>query len=475
MPPVTGSGWRVGAITAVLVTRLLVFSSAGAAQGVSAPAARPPNVVIVFIDDMGFADPSSFGNTRVHTVNIDRLAREGTRFTQFYSNSPICSPSRVAITTGTYPSRWDIHSFLNSRARNRERGMADFLDPAAPTLARALKGSGYATAHFGKWHMGGGRDVGDAPLPQAYGFDESLTSFEGLGDRYLWRDALNEQSAKLGRGEIRWAEKHEMTRIYVDRAIEFMQRNRNRPFYLNLWPNDVHDEFWPRPGTEETYRAIGRSEEERKFFAVLEEMDRQLGRFFGEMSRLGLERETIVVFTSDNGPTDWPRYYRAGVAPPGSSGPFRGRKWSLYEGGIRMPLIVRWPGHIPAGLVDDSTVFSAIDLVPSLAALAGTRFRPDTRLDGQDVSGALLGRGGRRDGPLYWYFPNDILPGDRSFLTPTLAVREGRWKLLVEKDGSGARLYDLERDPAEARDLAGRHPAIVRGLIQKVVTWYESL
>ena len=184
----------------LLFTLLLLVAAHGCSQGEPPP--TRPNIVFIFIDDMGYGDLSVTGNKDVQTANIDRLAAEGLLLEQFYVNSPICSPSRVAITTGQYPARHLINSYLNNRERNRERGMADFLDPKAPAVARAFQQAGYATAHFGKWHMGGGRDVGDAPLPQAYGFDESLTSFEGLGDRILPPGGLAEQSAKLGRGKI---------------------------------------------------------------------------------------------------------------------------------------------------------------------------------------------------------------------------------------------------------------------------------
>ena len=436
--------------------------------------AARPNVIVVLIDDMGYGDLSVYGERRVSTPNIDRLARDGTRFTQYYANSPICSPSRVALTTGTYPSRWRVHSFLEARGRNAARSMADWLDPAAPTLARTLKEAGYATAHFGKWHMGGGRDVGDAPLPQAYGFDESVTSFEGLGERFLWPDRLNEASAKLGQGPIHWTEKSETSRLYADRAIDFIRRHRDGPFYLNLWPNDVHDEFLPRAGAEAAFRDRAANDEEAKFFAVLTEMDRQLGRVFDELRRLGIERNTIVVFTSDNGPTDWPRYYRAGIEPPGSAGPFRGRKWSLYEGGVRMPLIVHWPGHTPAGTVDSSSVFSSIDLVPSLAQMTGTRV-PAAPLDGEDVSPALVGRPTSRRAPLFWYYPNDIRPGNAAYLSPPLAVRDGRWKLLVQMDGTGRQLYDLATDPAERTDRAADEPEITARLSDAVLAWRRGL
>ena len=173
-----------------LVTLLLcLFAVAVAAAGDAAPAeAAPPahpNIIFVFIDDGGYADLSCFGNTEIKTVNIDRLAAEGRKFTQYYVNAPICSPSRTAVLTGQYPARWKITSFIENRASNEKRGMAQFLDPKVPSLARYLHQAGYATGHFGKWHMGGGRDVGEAPLITDYGFDASLTQFEGLGDRIL--------------------------------------------------------------------------------------------------------------------------------------------------------------------------------------------------------------------------------------------------------------------------------------------------
>ena len=440
-------------------------------------AEAPPNIIVVFIDDMGYGDLGVYGNPHAQTPNIDRLAAEGTRFTQFYTNAPICSPSRVAITTGMYPARWRIHSFLNSRERNAAREMDDYLDPAAPTLARTLQAAGYATAHFGKWHMGGGRDVGDAPLPTEYGFDESLVTFEGLGDRYLWMMTMARQSAELGRGRIEWTEKHEMTRIYVDHAIDFMRRHREGPFYLNVWPNDVHDPFVPspRPGLMEKYVDIARHEQEQQFFAVLDEMDRQLGRLFAAIDSLGLGEETLVILTSDNGPTDWPRYYEAGVLPPGSSGPFRGRKWSLYEGGIRMPFIARWPGHTPAGRVDSLSVFAAFDLFPSLARLAGASLPDEHELDGTDVRPVLSGEPASHEGPLFWFYPYDLKPGDSTSVTPPLAVRDGRWKLLVQKDGTEPQLYDLQTDVDESDNLANEHPDVVARLTEQVLQWHATL
>jgi arylsulfatase A-like enzyme len=438
-------------------------------------ASRPPNLIVIFADDLGYGDLSCYGG-ELPTPNLDRLAREGVRFTQGYVASPVCSPSRVAITTGQFPARHLIFSYLNTRATHRQYGMRDFLDPDAATLPRALMRAGYATGHFGKWHMGGGRDVGDAPLPQRYGFDESYTSFEGLGDRALPPGRLSEQSAALGRGKITRAPKHELTRIFVDRALDFAKRNRERPFYINLWPDDVHDPFEPKPELMRKYERYSANKYLQQFYAVLDEFDRQMGRFVDGIDQLGLGRDTLIVFIGDNGPTAWPRYYKEGVEPPGSTAGLRGRKWSLYEGGVREPFLARWTGHIPAGRVDRSSVVASTDLFPTFCRLSGAVAPAD--LDGEDISQALLGRPIARRKDLYWEYGRDatyLRPGLERDRSPNLAMRSGRWKLLLNADGSGAELYDLEKDPEERRNLAKEQAAVTRRLSTKLLAWRRSL
>lgn len=468
--------------------RTVLYRSAAAAAGLAfgpwrasaggSGGNRPPNIVFMFIDDMGYADPSCFGNPLMQTPNIDRLARQGTRLTNFYVNSPICSPSRVAVTTGQYPARWDIHSYLASRKRNRERGMANWLDPAAPGLAHILRRAGYAAGHFGKWHMGGGRDVGNAPLPQSYGFQESLVSFEGLGDRVLPPGGLSRASEKLGRGEIMHAPRHELSEIYADHAIDFMRRYRDRPFFIRFFPNDVHDPHRPAPGEAEKWKDVTDNPFEQKFFAVLEELDAQIGRMIEEIERLDLTRDTIIILTSDNGPTDWPRYYEEGWEPPGFTGPLFGRKWSLYEGGIRMPFIARWPGTIPSGRACEGTVMAGIDLPPTLCALAGVKVPSRVHFDGEDLSSALLGGCPSRSKPVFWQYgpPHATLkPGKEEYISPSLAVRDGRWKLLVEPGGSGAELYDLQTDIGEARNLVEEENTRASVLWKRLRRWTDDV
>lgn len=464
-------------LIATLVTAVFFIFAPLLAEDSNRPESDRPNIVFVFIDDMGYADPSCFGNPHVKTPHIDQLAADGLRLTNFYVNSPICSPSRVAVTTGQYPARWKIHSYLNTRAGNRSRGMRNYLDQAAPTTARKLKSVGYATAHFGKWHMGGGRDVDDAPLPNAYGFDESLVAFEGLGDRLLVN--RKNSSVQLGHGRISFCERWEKTQKYTDRAIDFIRRHQKQPFYVRLFPNDVHDAHVPRPGTEEKWKSVTDNPWEQKFFAVLEELDTQIGRLVDEIDRLGLADRTLIVFTSDNGPTDWPKYYSSPAgAPPGFTGPFFGRKWSLFEGGIRMPFIARWKGTIPAGKKDATSIMSGIDLSPTFCRLAGVEGEALEELDGIDRSAVLFGQPTPRGEPLFWQYgaPHAVLkPGKLEFQSPTFAVRDGEWKLLTNADGTEARLFHLVNDPGEQENLLERQRPIARSLQRKLGDWAESV
>jgi arylsulfatase A-like enzyme len=456
---------------------LSILAATAGLESVSAEESKgdKPNIVVIFIDDMGFADPSCFGNPLIKTPHIDKLAAEGIKLTNFYVNSPICSASRVAITTGQYQGRWKIHSYLNTRAGNANRGMADYLDSSAPTTAKKLKAAGYATAHFGKWHMGGGRDVDDAPLPQAYGFDESLVSFEGLGDRVISNPKGVERARALGHGKVIPCERWERMQIQTDRTIDFIRRHRGGPFYVRLFPNDVHDRHVPLPGSADKFKSVSDDPYVRDFFAVLEEMDKQIGRVIATVDELNLGKKTLILFTSDNGPTDWPKKYKTGP-PAGFTGPFRGRKWSLFEGGIRMPFIARWTGKIPAGIKDTTSVMSAIDLSPTICQFAGVSVEDD--LDGLDRGDVLLGKGSRRAQPVFWQYghPHAILKGGRpEHQSPTFAMRDGRWKFLINPDGSEAQLFDLEADEGEATNLFSRQPKRGAAMAARISAWAKDL
>jgi arylsulfatase A-like enzyme len=448
---------------------------------------QQPNVAIVFIDDMGYGDLSCYGDTVVKTPNIDILACKGVRFTNFYVNSPICSPSRVALNTGTYPMRHKIHSYIASSTQNRERAMADYLSPSVMTLARTLQNNGYATGHFGKWHMGGGRDLGDVPYPTDYGFDKSLVSFEGIGDRVLFPgDELSNQSAKLGKGKIVWAPKHVSTSIYIDSALTFIRNCNEKPFYINLCPNDVHDPHLPESSMVEKWKAVTDNPYEQKFFAVLEELDNQIGRFINELDKMGKLENTVILFASDNGPTDWPYYYNQERYPenykgelyaPGFTGGLSGRKWSLFEGGIREPFFVYWEGHFPSNQVDNETVIAAMDIFPSICSILGIDLPKG--LDGNDKSQAFKGNKMVETPPIMWEYASNpggsILPGDTNNISPNLAIRDGDWKLLINTDGSEGQLYNLKVDPKEKINLINEETDIAKKLKIKVFNWRRSM
>jgi arylsulfatase A-like enzyme len=461
--------------------RDLLKTAAAAGTSLSGALTTAPrlNVVQILADDMGCADAGCFGG-EIPTPNIDRLASQGIRFTQAYTASPVCSPSRVGITTGQFPSRHYIYSYLDTRQRQRELHERDYLDLKAPSLARAFQQAGYATGHFGKWHMGGGRDVGDAPLPTEYGFDESYTSFEGLGDRVLPPGKLSELNEKLGRGRISHAPQNQLTEIYVDKSIDFIKRSvaGKRPFYIHLWPNEVHDPFEPKLQLMQKYERFKANKYVQQYYAMLDNMDQQIGRMIQSIEQLGQASNTLFVFLSDNGPTAWPFYYKEKLDPPGSTGGLRGRKWSLYEGGIRTPLIARWDGHIPARKIDRTTVAGAVDLFPTCCKLAGVATPAGVEFDGVDLSAAFRGQPISNRSDLIWEYgraadmPRPGRPYDQS---PNLAIRSGNWKLLVNDNGSNLELYDLAASEKEEVNDAERQAAMAKRLSDKLLNWRRSL
>lgn len=447
------------------------FSSLASASGES------PNIVVVFIDDMGWSDVSAFGGEAVETEHIDRLAAEGIKFTNFYVNSPICSPSRTALTTGQYPQRWRITSYLNNRKSNRTRGMAQWLDPKAPVLARELKKNGYATGHFGKWHMGGQRDVANAPYITKYGFDESLTNFEGMGAKLLPL-TLTPESDKPGRiwekavilGEpVTWMQRSEITGGFVDAALDFIDQSQQsgKPFFINVWPDDVHSPFFP-PVSE-----WGDGDKRTLYNAVLVEMDVQLARLFDRVrDDEKLRENTLIVFCSDNG-------HEPGA---GTSDPLRGAKTWLYEGGIRSPLIVWGPGLVTkeaVGTSNETAIFSAIDLNRSLYALTDTALPDDHELDGENVLDTILGKVDEgRQSPIFFRRPPDRPGNDPKWGmgdNPDLAVRDGKWKFLINYDRSEPQLFDLDADIAETKNLVAEHPEIAERLEKAIFEWNATM
>lgn len=451
----------------VLLAACLLFP--GAPPAIAAPATRP-NIVVVLIDDMGWGDLSCYGG-KAPTPAIDRMAKEGIRFTSFYSNAPICSPSRVALTTGQYPQRWRITSFLENRQSNTRRGMAQWLDPKAPVLARELHKAGYATGHFGKWHMGGQRDVGDAPLITEYGFDKSLTNFEGLGPRVL--PLLGGEggkkhdlgSAQLGKGPIQWEDRSVITASFVKDAVKFIDDSQSagKPFFINLWPDDVHSPFFP---PEELRKKNGKR---ALYQAVVTTMDKQLATLFDRIrGDAKLRDNTMVVILSDNGPEPG----------AGTARQLKGNKGSLYEGGIREPLIVWAPRLMKegdTGKTNSASALCSIDLNRSLYTITGVPTPEGTTPDGEDFSDTLVGKSERqRSAPIFWRRPPDR-PGPPEGRFPDMAMRDGKWKAHVSYDGKKVALFDLTKDESEARDVAAENPEIASRLAKATLEWNAKL
>ena len=419
-----------------------------------------PNVIFILADDLGWGDLGCYGHPHIRTPHLDRLARQGTLFTQFYVNGSVCSPTRTAFMTGHFPARHAIHGHLAGGRLNRDRGMPDWLDPEVVLVTRLLRQAGYATAHFGKWHLGSGPG---APHPGRYALDVHRTVNSN-------GPALGDESDPYFRARS--------TGLMVDEAIAFIESHRDRPFYINLWTLVPHATLHPTDEELERYKrfspaGVPYQGATQIYYAAVTGLDAALGRLFSRLDELGLNENTLVVFTSDNGPEDI-HIRNASHSGTGSAGPFRGRKRSLYEGGVRVPFIVRWPNHVPAGRIDEESVLTAVDFLPTLCRLAGVDLPSDYHGDGEDVSDMLRGEPRPRRQPLLWEWRFRV-HGDPVHHSPILSIRDGDWKLLMNPDQSRVELYDVPRDRMELKNLADRHPEIVDRLAARVLEWQATL
>jgi arylsulfatase A-like enzyme len=419
--------------------------------------AQPPNVIFILADDMGWGDLSCYGNPRIKTPNLDRLAAEGSLFTQFYVNGSVCSPTRSAFMTGMFPARNRMHGHLATPELNKNRAMPNFLDPARPTVARMMKAAGYRTAHFGKWHLGFHEG---APLPTEYGFD-TQHSVASNDTRY------QEMAAGFRSKSTAWI---------VDNALEFIRSGKG-PFYTQLWTLLPHAPLAP---TDEQLKPFARMQPgphvpwpgaAQIYNASLKNLDDELGRLFQGLDKDGLARNTIVLFSSDNGPEDI-HIGNASHAAYGTPGPFRGRKRSLYEGGVRVPFLVRLPGQVPAGRVENKAIVSAVDLLPTLAKMTGAE--APSGIDGEDMLDVLKGSSRARRKPLHWEWRFNVA-GYAYNRSPILSMRDGDWKLLMNPDRSRVELYNIPADPMELQNLAAAQPAVVKRMELASLAWQKTL
>ncbi len=417
-------------------------------------AKRPPNFIVIFCDDLGYGDLGSFGHPTIRTPHLDRMAAEGQRWTSFYSADSVCTPSRSALLTGRLPIRTGM--FSDTR-RVLFPDSAGGLPASEFTIAEALKTRGYATAAIGKWHLGFQPEY----LPMKQGFDsyygipysndmDAVVKFSSRAEyinimknpkREYWNVPLMRNEEILERP----AEQTTLTKRYTDEAIKFIDANKNRPFFLYLAHSMPH---MPLFRTKEFENKSARG----LYGDVIEELDANVGRVLDTLRRLKLERNTLVVFTSDNGP--WAVFDEQG----GSAGLLRGAKGGTFEGGMREPTIIWQPGAIKPGVVTD--IGSTLDLLPTFCALAGVKAPADRVLDGYDLSAALLGKGrSPRQSMFYWR-------GSRLY-----AARHGAFKahFITRSEYGGEApvehetplLYNLDHDPSEKYDIAAKHPDVI--------------
>ncbi|MBK9313355.1 MAG: sulfatase [Acidobacteria bacterium] len=445
---------KIRLIPALLAVMLAILSVFARAPQSRRPQNRPPNIVIIFADDLGYADIGSYGATEYVTPNLDRMAAEGMRMTDFYAAQAVCSASRAALLTGCYPNRIGIRGALDHKSSyglNRDE----------MTFAELVKQRGYATAMFGKWHLGHHPQF----LPTRHGFDEyyglpysnDMWPRHPLNPNYYPDLPLieNERTIRLDPDQT------QLTTRYTERSIAFIKKNKDRPFLLYLAhsmphvPLFVSDKFKGK-----TKRGL--------FGDVIEEIDWSVGQVLDALKQHNLDEQTLVIFTSDNGP--WLSY----GDHAGSAKPLREGKGTAFDGGVREPFIARWPGRIPAGAVSHAPAMT-IDIMPTIARLTGARLPKNRIIDGRDIWYLLTSRRGVKEPheALYFYWGAELH-----------AVRSGKWKLhlphkyrSIESPGAdgkpgrdgvgtiGLSLFDLENDMGETTDVSDKNPQVVRRLM----------
>ncbi len=431
------------------------------AASVAFAAARRPNIVFILADDLGWGDLGCHGHPLVKTPVLDRMAAEGMDFHQFTVASPVCSPSRAAIMTGHFPARYSIHQHFATHQQNAERGMPDWLDPRAPTLPRILKQAGYRTGHFGKWHLTNLDAIPAAPPPRSYGYDESLL-WNGpcpcaVGDITEPGDHA-EQFAAFG------------TTAVVSAAIRFIKSAGTTPFFINLWIHETHVPVGATPEDRQPYTDV--QEPQQTYYAAVTRADREVGRVLDALKEWKLDQDTLVIFTSDNGPETSSRDPKAGTYySVGSTGGLKGRKRSLLMGGVCTPFLVRWPGTVPAGRVDRTIPLSAVDMLPSLCAAAGCALPNGYRPDGENILPALKGQPFERNKPIFWEWRGNH-GGDN---WPTFGVREGAFGLVANEAGTRTELYDLIADRSQKNNLAVERAAQAASMLGKIHEWKRTL
>jgi arylsulfatase A-like enzyme len=439
---------------------------------------RPPNIVFILIDDLGWRDLGCYGSSFYESPHIDQLARQGVKFTQAYAACCVCSPTRASILTGQYPARLHLTNYLSGRppkdAKLQVPDWRPYLAPDTKTIAGTLKPAGYISALIGKWHLGGSREPGvpaeaaDA-LPEKRGFDVNIAgSHYGQPPDYFFpyeRPGPNDTTYRFPNFTGGRAGEYLTDRL-TDEAEKFIATNKDRPFFLYLAHYAVHTSIGNRlqakPRLIDKYKAKAdpkAPQHNAVYAAMIESMDESVGRIMHKLDELKIADRTVVIFTSDNG-----GYHQVTAQPP-----LRGAKGDGYEGGVRVPLIVRWPGVVKAGAVSEAPVIS-VDFFPTCCAMASVPPAPGHQLDGVSLLPLLKQSGRLNRDALFWHYPHYT---DRT--TPYSSVRKGDWKLIEYFEGNRLELYNLRADAGEKDNLAPSQPDKARELHQVLANWRKQV
>ncbi len=406
-------------------------------------AEAPPNVVVVIADDLGYGDLGCYGSREIRTHHIDQLAAAGVRLTSCYAAAPVCSPTRAAFLTGRYPQKAGFEWVI--RYTEKDRGLA----VEESILAKSLHDAGYATAIYGKWHLGYARKFG----PNAHGFDDFFGFLAADLDYYSHKDALGDPG--LYENETIVERKGYLTDLITQHAEEFIVKNASKPFFLVVSYNAPHWPFQP-PGKpdERTSKTYGPENGTRAdYVGMVESLDEAVGRVLKKLDDVKLRDNTLVVFFSDNGGERL-----------SDGGPLFHGKYSLWEGGIRVPCLVSWPGVVPQG-VESNVPIITMDLTATILAAAGAK--APANLDGEDLVPWITGKKEAIPRTLFWRLPRPSAKfGQR-------AVRSGRWKFIEDRDNEF--LFDIENDIGERKNLAFQHPEIVKELKTALLRWEATL
>ncbi|NQT85962.1 sulfatase [bacterium] len=456
--------------------RTLTAGSVALALGRPARAATvPPNVVMILVDDLGWTDLACFDSKYYETPNLDRLAADGMKFTNAYAACAVCSPTRAAVQTGRYPARLGVTDWIRARFQGGKMP-ADGKNPSGytggnrkvlcpqnalwmesdeVTLAEALKPAGYASCYIGKWHLGM-----DAHYPDKQGYDLNRGGCD-YGQPPSYFDPYKTKRLPQGIPTLEPRKEGEyLTDREGDEAEAFIRAHKGKPFYLCMANYAVHTPIQGKKDLKDKYDAKAKTNQKNATYAAMvESVDDAVGKIMATLDALKLTDNTLVIFTSDNG----------GLLGPTHNAPLRAGKGHPYEGGIRVPLIVRWPSVVRAGAVSEEPVTS-VDYLPTVLAAAGQKIPAGREIDGVSLIPVLTGKGGPDRDAIFWHFPHY-----RGRIMPYSIIRAGDWKLLKRYDGKPFELFNLKDDLSETTDLAEKMPAKVKALDAKLVAWLKSV